>query len=273
MALFAVLLAGSAAGIAALPAAGAAVCLRLGGCGERDLLEVDMKESRFLPHVLPRRTFVPVAFRSKVGISTSGGSHPSALREALLAVDKDVVVQTRGLPVCRGGGFHRNTRPANALRRAEAACGEAIVGRGRAGFSISFPDQEPVYVASRVVLFNVGVRKGAITFRAAAELEVPVPSLLVATVELRRKAPGWTVTVRTPGVAGGSGSLSYIALKVGRKFNYRGERRSLLSARCPDGRFKISTPKLVFRNEAEAPNVAARTVLKGVLSVPCKPKR
>lgn len=129
-----------------------------------------------------------------------------------------------------------------------------------------------MYVTGRVALFNVGIREGAITLRAAAEIKLPVPNLLVATIEIRRKPPGWTVRARTPVVAGGSGSLTYVALSIGRKFAFRGKRRSFLSARCPDGKFKISTPKLEFRNEAELPNIAPRTILKGSLCVPCKPK-
>jgi hypothetical protein len=45
-----------------------------------------------------------------------------------------------------------------------------------------------------------------------------------------------------------------------------------LEARCPDGVFKVSSPKTVFKNEAGTPGVASVTVLKGSLALPCTPK-
>lgn len=273
--MFAALLALGTFVLAAVPATGAAVCLRIGGCGpERDLLEVDMKGSRFAPIAMPRRMFVPAAFKTNVGIGMSLGSHPSALREALFEVDRDVAVNVRGLPVCKTDGPRLSIRRPNELRRAEKACGASVVGRGQSSFSIAFPGLPPISRSSRVVLFNGGVRDGATVLHALAEIKVPVPRVLVARIEiLPRTGDGQSVRVTTPVVAGGAGSLTHVALNVGRNFAFRGKRRSFLSARCPDGKFEVAAKMLRFRNEAGLPSAAAQTLLRGNYAVPCKPKR
>jgi hypothetical protein len=75
-----------------------------------------------------------------------------------------------------------------------------------------------------------------------------------------------------PVAAGGSGSAIDFKFKLGRTYAYKGKKVGYFEARCPDGKFKVSTPKILFKNEAQVPEVAAQTVLKGGLFVPCTPK-
>jgi hypothetical protein len=223
------------------------------------------------PRALPTKKRAPVEFTAFFKVKTKDGTQPPALRQAILTIGKNIDIDLRGLPVCRGDG--RDVRRRDGLRWAEKACGEAVVGRGRVGISISLPEQPPISVSSRMVLFNDGARDGAIKLNAVAEIKVPVPRSLVATIEIRRgPAHGWTVRVRTPVIAGGSGAITHFALNLARKFIYRGERKSFLSARCPDRVFKVRLPRIIFRNEAKVPGVAPQTVLKSGLAIPCTPK-
>lgn len=225
---------------------------------------------KVLPQVLPRGK--PAAVRVGINGRIKQGP-PLALREAAFDMDRDVKLDVRGLPVCQNRELHPAIGRANALRRAEKRCGGSIVGRGRVGISFTFPNQAPIPESSRVVVFNGGLRDGTIVFYALTETKVPVPSLLNARIEVRRKGSGWIAVAKTPVIAGGSGAITRFALNLGRKFTYSGKRRSLLSARCSDGKFKFSVPKLLFRNEANIPSAAPRTILQGNLIVPCKPKR
>jgi hypothetical protein len=284
---FAALLALTILVMAAVPATGASVCLRLGGCGpERDLLEVDMKGSRFSPAALPRRTMSPVGVRSQFEISTSADTHPSALREVRLEVDRHVTVDAVGLPAC---GFRQlaGKRPGQVRR----VCRRAIVGRGEARISLGYPPVEipgpvpgstavarlltPAPPPAPLTLVNGGVRRGVTTLFAYAFLSEPVSQTAVARIEISRKrrgAYGWLIEAQIPKIADGHGSLTDLSLGVKRLFGWRKGRKSLLSARCPNGRMKLSIPSLGFRNEADFPGVAPRTVLKGNLTIPCKPK-
>jgi hypothetical protein len=208
----------------------------------------------------------------RLGITGRVTQGPSlALREGVLDLDEDLEVTAKGLPACRAN--RRDIGPGNVLRGIEKACGDAIVGRGRVGISVSFPGQTPLSLSSRVVVFSSGFRDGAILLHAAAEIRVPVPRLLSARIEVRQSDQGSTVRVRTPVIAGGSGAITNFALNVGRKFIYRGKRRSLLAARCPDGKLEVSAKRLFFKNEANLPGAAAQTVMQGILVVPCRPKR
>ena len=70
------------------------------------------------------------------------GTHPSALREIDVDVDKDVKVNVKGYPACTSGQLTRATR---APRRKSAA---KRPRRRSAHVEIAFPEQPPIPVAS-----------------------------------------------------------------------------------------------------------------------------
>jgi hypothetical protein len=78
--------------------------------------------------------------------------------------------------------------------------------------------------------------------------------------------------VKLPAIAAGAGSLIDFKLSLGRTSTFKGKKAGLLEAKCPDGKFKVTTPRILFKNEAKIPNVPATTTLKGSLFVPCTPK-
>lgn len=231
-------------------------------------LEVKIDSARVTPRALPKRTLTPVSFAGKITISNSDGSHPQALREAVLGIDKDVKIDVSGLSVC---GYKKLAgRDTRQIRR---ACGDAIVGEGVAEFHIAYPENAPIPLPIPVTVVSGGVRAGVTTLFAHAFITVPVPRAVVATIEIRKRGElGLTATVRVPRIAEGYGSLTKASLKLRRFFRLRGKKRSFLSARCPDGVFKLKTPKLLFRNETQAAGTAAQTILKGGLAVPCTSK-
>ncbi len=227
-------------------------------------VELTPSDVRIFPRKLPARSPAPIAFRGGARISAGDGSHPPALREATLRVDRGVAVDARDLPVCEGGGR-------DVLRGGEEVreeCREAILGRGAARIQLAFPETVPIWVRSEFVLINGGIKDGATTLYAHAVVPIPQPREVVATIRMRRHLEGrfgWLVEVEIPVTAGGYGSLLAFDLNVWRK--------TLLSARCPRGELRIEMSKAVFRNEAGVPGQAAQTVLKGGLLVPCTPPR
>src|SRR6476646_9986431 len=163
------------------------------------------------PTVLPRHEQAPIDAFISAAIATIDGSHPPAAREAALDLDKDV---------------------------ARKVCGGAIVGRGSARVEIAFPEQGTVFATSPLTMFNGGVRGGKTTIFIHAYLTVPVPAAVVTPVVLTpiRSGPyGTHIVAKVPAIAGGSGSLIDAKLKIDRKFTYRGEQRSYLTAACPTG--------------------------------------
>jgi hypothetical protein len=188
------------------------------------------------PRVLPKHDLAPMGIWGSGRLTTVDGSHPPALEATSFDADKDAFVSVEGLPACRAAQLQ-----ARSSRGAEAACGEAILGRGSATVEVAFPEQPPFDSTGPLILFNGGERKGVVTVFAHAYVNVPAPTAVVATIRISRihkGALGLHVDVDVPRIAGGAGSVVAARFSMRRVYSYEGRRLSVLSGRCPDGRFQ-----------------------------------
>lgn len=186
------------------------------------------------PKALPRNEFAPMGFHASGNISTRDGTHPPALEESVFDSDKDIVVNVGGLSVCRISQLR-----AQDTKHAEAACGDAILGKGSVTVEVAFPEQAPFDATGPLILFNGGEKGGVVTFLAYTYVSVPAPTAVVTTATLtkERKGPyGLHSVIKIPPIAGGAGSVVRGNISARRVYTYEGERRSVLSGRCPDGR-------------------------------------
>ncbi len=245
--------------------AGGAVSCTLSYCEGASL--VPSFGGSIAPKGLSRHRYAPVTASIFGKIKTTDGTHPPALREAVVDIDKDVKINVRGFPVCRGGEYDMRDPAA-----AKKVCGEATLGEGKAETEIAFPEQNPIKVPSPLLVFNGGERDGEVTLLIQTFITVPVPAAIVTRVSLTRKGGGLHAVARIPVIAGGSGSLLGFDFRLGKAYDHRGKKVAVLEARCPDGIFKVGLPKLLFRNEAHTPGQSATTVLKGSFAVPCTPQ-
>jgi len=219
------------------------------------------------PKELPRKHFAPARGNVFGKIKTSDGTHPSAFREAIFDIDKNVLVNSRGLPICRAGQLE-----ARDTRSAKRVCGKTIVGSGSAHAEVAFPEQAPIRIASPLLVFNGGTRGGKTTLLIHTFITVPAPAAIVTQVTIQKKGTGVHTISKIPVAAGGSGSALDFNFKLGKTYSYKGKKVGYFEARCPDGVFKVNAKKVLFKNEAQVPGVASQTVLKGGIAVPCKPK-
>lgn len=227
-------------------------------------------EGAVRPGALPKQKTRPVALELEGRIATRNGTHPSALRELVVDLDRDIAIDARGLPICQQD--RRDLR--RSLGQIERLCHDAIVGGGRADFEVVFPEQKPVKVSSKMVVFNDTSKGRPITLVAAAEVYFPAPTIVAMPIEISRGHTGGYglhAVAKVPVIAGGSGSLLDFDLRIKRLFDYGQQKKSLVSARCSDSVFKLDVPKILFRNEAHTPGVAAMTTLKGSIAAPCSP--
>jgi hypothetical protein len=220
------------------------------------------------PKKLPRKQFAPASAQVFGKIKTSDGTHPSAFREAVVNIDKDVKINVKGFPVCKAGQLE-----ARDTKAAKRVCGKTILGQGTAAAEIAFPEQRPIRVPSPLLVFNGGEKGGKVKLLIHTFITVPAPTAIVTDVTIKRKGSGINSVAKIPVIAGGSGSALEFNFKLGKTYNYKGKKVGYFEARCPDGVFKVSTPKVLFKNEARVPGVGAQTTLKGGLAVPCTPKR
>jgi hypothetical protein len=188
------------------------------------------------PTALPKRERVPMGFHASGKFAMVDGSHPPALEEAVFDSDRDVVVDVEGLPACRF-----NQLVARDTEAAEAACGDAIIGKGSVTVEVAFPEQAPFDATGPLILFNGGERGGAIDLFAYTYVNVPAPTAVVTTARLTRQRNGpygLHSVVKVPRIAGGAGSIVGGYFSTRRIYTYKGERRSVLSGHCADGRIQ-----------------------------------
>jgi hypothetical protein len=221
-----------------------------------------------VPRKLPKASRAPVALKLWGRVSTTDGTHPSALRELTVALDRSIAIDAKGLSVC-GGGIHAVRRPPGDLRK---RCRSSIVGGGRADFEIAFPERPPIRERSKLTLYNGGIKGGVTTLYAVAPIETPVPIFIATPIKIKKIHKGrygLRTVAKLPKVAGGSGSLLDFKLKIKRLFTYNRTKHSLVSAKCLDGKLKAKIIKAILRNEAEGPRTET-TIKNTTILRPCR---
>jgi len=216
------LIAVSVAGIASAAGGGGPVTVEAGN------LKVTF-DGGFSPTKLPKKKMAPIVFSAAGKIQTKDGTHPPALKSVEIESDKNGTINTKGVPACTSGKLQsRDTKAA------EKVCGPAIIGTGTTNVEIAFPEQKPIPVNSKLLVFNGGTSGGKTTLFIHAFITVPTPAAIVTTVKIKKihhGRYGLLSVASVPKIAGGSGSVTSFSLKVGNK-------KKVLSAQCPDGKLQ-----------------------------------
>jgi hypothetical protein len=185
------------------------------------------------PVKLPKGRWAGIRGGVEAKVSTEDGSHPPALGELVLELDKNIAINPIGLPACKPLLVKEDD-----IRGAEMDCKDALVGTGQADFNIAFPERAPFSVSSDVLAFNAGKAGGKVKLLLHAYLSSPVSAAVVIPVVAARTSRGrfgLQAIVKVPKIAGGYGSITRLSFHLGRKFTYKGKQRSYLLAKCPDG--------------------------------------
>jgi hypothetical protein len=184
----------------------------------------------FKPTKLPKKKPAPIMLSASGKISTKDGSHPPALKEVVVETDKNGGINVKGVPVCKSGQLQSRDTSA-----AEKVCKKAIIGTGTTNVEIAFPEQSPIPVKSKLLVFNGGTSGGKTTLFIHAYITVPTPAAIVTTVKISKIHNGryGTKSVATiPKIAGGSGSVTSFSLTIGKQ--------GVLFAKCPDGKLQAN---------------------------------
>lgn len=202
----------------------------------------------FSPSKLPKKKLAPIMLQASGKIATKDGSHPPALKEVLLESDKNGTIDTKGVPACKAGQLtSRDTKAA------EKVCGPAIIGTGTTNVEIAFPEQKPIPVSSKLLVFNGGTAGGKTTLFIHAYITVPTPAAIVTTVKIKKIHKGrygLLSVASIPKIAGGSGSVTSFSLTVGKQ--------KTLFAKCPDGKLQAHATS-VFADGTKASATITRT--------------
>ena len=199
----------------------------------------------FTPHKLPANSPGAITLSARSTIGTADGSHLPALRELSLKFDKHTGVYTKGLPVCTRHRIENTTTKA-----AKKACGNALVGTGKAGAEIEFPEQPPFFAQAPILIFNAPPKHGNAVFIFHAYAYVPAPTTFITTAEIDKVNGryGTDVKLKVPSIVHGQGSLSFAEVSIHRTWTYQGEERTLLYGSCPTGHFFVRGDLLFDNN-------------------------
>jgi len=196
----------------------------------------------FSPKALPKKELAPITLTASGKIEAKDGTHPPALKEAIVETDKNGAVFVKGLAVCKSGQLQ--SRDTGAAKK---ACPKAIIGTGHTTVEVALPEQRPIDVKSDLLVFNGGVKGGTTTFYIHAFFTAPVTGAIVTTVKIKKIKNGryGLKSVATiPKIAGGSGSVKTFDLKIGKIYTYKGKKVSVLSAKCSDGKLQAHATSL-----------------------------
>ncbi len=190
----------------------------------------------FSPKKLSKTKQTPIALTAEGKIKTTDGTHPPALQKVVLETDKNGAIDVKGYPICKAGRVQSRDTPA-----AKNACKTALIGEGTTTAAVAFAEQPEVMVHSKLLVFNGGFKGGTTTLYIHAYFSNPVPGAIVTTVKIKKVHHGryGLESIATiPKIAGGSGSVTQFQLKIDKKFTAEGRKKSVLTAKCPDGRLQ-----------------------------------
>ena len=181
------------------------------------------------PRKLPRSGTAPVGVQMGGKIKTSEDADPPILERIILDINRNGVIQTRGLARCALGKL-KNATQAGARR----SCGDALVGRGSVTSRVSLPDQGAFSSIGSMLAFN-GRSRGhsAIFAQVSSGAPLPLTYVIVFVVKKGKGTFGTSLVGTLPEIASSYGYISAFNLSLRRTYRFHGQKLSYAAAGCP----------------------------------------
>jgi hypothetical protein len=215
------------------------------------------------PTELPRDRRAPIEVSLRGAVKTLSGERPPSLRRISIGLNRGGTLDSRGLPVCRIRDLV-STADGQAL----ANCADALVGRGSYLASTAFPEQLSFPASGRILAFNARVdgRPAVLAHIYGTE---PVATTRIVTFRIHRRAGayGTVLSGSLPASLNRYGYVRRLDLSFFRRFVYRGQQRSYLSAACPA---PAGFPGAVFPFARAAMGFADGRTLSSTLTRSCQ---
>jgi hypothetical protein len=198
-------------------------------------------QGKLTPKALPRSGAAPVAVSLGGDLSTTDGSDLPRLRTLRIEINRGGRLETRGLPDCPLAQIAVATSD-----RALAACRGALVGSGTFHANIVLRGQAPYPTTGKLLLFN-GRSGGKPVLLGHIYASRPFATSFVITFKIAERAHGTFGTVLSaslPEALGNWGYVTGIEMRLSRRYSFKGQRHSYLSAGCaaPKGFHKTVFP-------------------------------
>ena len=184
------------------------------------------------PQKLPKSTPAPITLTVSGSVKTNDGTHPPALKTVALEFDKNGGIYTKGLPTCNPAAL-----TATLTAQAKKICGPALVGTGTVSAQILFPEQAPFNASGPLLIFN-GKPKGGkpvLVFHVHANVPAPTTFVTEGVISKASGKYGTSTEIAIPTIVSGQGSLTSFKATLHKTWTYKGQKKSLLFAKCPTG--------------------------------------
>lgn len=215
------------------------VCAVASAATEPAIIRIDGLELRasgdFTPHTLPRHKPAPISFEGKASVRAVDGAPTPRLEQVILEFDRDGRLSTKGLATCAPASIE-HVGVATARKR----CEKAIVGKGQVG-ALVLVEGRWLRVTGELTLFN-GPKAGGLATVVAHAQPVSIPSeIYVVSIPIQRLRGeyGYRATIEVPEIFNGTGVLTSVKAKIGRRYRSGGKDRSYVAAKCSDGILKV----------------------------------
>ncbi len=219
---------------------------------------------KLAPRRLPRRGVAPIAVSVGGRITTTDASLPPQLKKLRIELNRNGKLDYRGLPTCE----YSRIQPGSSSR-ALAGCRSALVGKGSFTANITLSGQEPYPTKGALLLFN-GVRAAKPVLFGHIYSPRPFATSFVivfAVHKLGRGTYGTALNAPLPQAMDAWGRLTGLQMTLSRRYSYRGERHSYISAGCPAPR---GFPGAVFPLARTSFAFDGGTKLNSVITSICK---
>lgn len=123
------------------------------------------------------------------------------------------------------------------------SCTPALVGNGTAELILAFPESKALPFKAKVFLYNGGTRNAIAKLWMYIPIPVPTPRAIIAPIKVTKRDQGrygTEVVAAVPEVAEGYGLFERLSININREYVFKGQRRSVATFRCADGKFQAS---------------------------------
>lgn len=187
-------------------------------------------DSQIRPKKLSKTKFGPATLEvtTLTTSTTDPNGVPSPAIHAVIDFDRNARLYTKGLPTCDPGKLQNQS-----TESAERACRSAKIGTGHA---LAYLKSGKVYeVPQTVTAFN-GIPKGGkptILLHTYGTTPLQVSLVLEGTVSnYAKEGYGPRLDLDIPLIAGGTGALKEFNVKIDKKWRFKGEKQSFITAKC-----------------------------------------
>lgn len=242
--------------LVALSAAASAAAVLTAPDGNTQELGVSIKPTK-LSKTKPTPITLNVA--TKTGSTTDPNGKPVPVTEAIIDFAKGTTIESLGYPTCELMELENVSTEAGL-----EACKKAKVGSGQA--TVLLPSSRGVNVEPLTVTAYNGKPQGknpVVLLQAYGVAPVQVTQVLVGVVtKLNKEGYGPRLSVQVPPIAAGTGSLTEFQTSIFKKYPYKGEQRSYVTATCPSKRLKARGTFIFKDGQSLTPELTGKCAQK-----------